>query len=107
MAFECLEVAHEAVRALREVIDEIARRDPAQADQVRRALHSVVHNLAEGRYRAGRDRPHAYRVAAGSAAEVVAGVRIAVDWAHVDAARAAPGLALLDRVLAMCWRLTH
>jgi len=46
-------------------------------------------------------------VAAGSAAEATAGLRIAVDWAYVDDAHAAPGLALLDRVRAMCWRLTH
>ncbi len=107
MPFDAFDVALEMIRQLREPIATITQRDPALAQQLRRAAASVPLNLSEGRRRSGRDRIHLWRVAAGSADEVVASLRVAEAWGHVDDACIAPALGLCDRVLAMLWRLTR
>jgi hypothetical protein len=63
--------------------------------------------LDEGRRRAGKDRTHLFRVAAGSAAEVRSGLRLAVAWGYLGGAELGTAFELLDRELAICWRLTH
>jgi len=103
--FEAYEVALELVAVLRPVLDQLAKRDRNLVDQLRRAAASVVLNLAEGARRAGRDRLHFYRIAAGSAAEVRAALAVARAWGNLAPDSGVE--ALLDRVLAMLWRLTH
>jgi four helix bundle protein len=105
--FEAFDVSLELVRSLRQLIAAVAAHDPDLARQLRRAGASIPLNIHEGNRRAGRDRTQLFRVAAGSATEVVAGLRVAEAWGHVDAAASASALALADRVLAMLWRLTH
>jgi four helix bundle protein len=107
MAFDALTIAIELVGALREPVARLARSDRNLADQVRRAASSVALNIAEARRRDGRDRTHLLRVAAGSAAEVRAALDVAAAWGHLDVASLASAGALLDRELAMLWRLTH
>jgi four helix bundle protein len=107
MAFDALTVAIEIVAALREPVARLARSDRELADQIRRAASSVALNVSEARRREGRDRAHLFRVAAGSAAEVRAALDVAQAWGHVDGAVLAAARALLDRELAMLWRLTH
>jgi len=107
MAFEAFDVSLELVRSLREVVRRIAQVDRALADQIRRAAASVPLNLGEGSRRSGRDRRHHWRVAAGSADEVRAALRVAEAWGYVEPALVAEPLNLCDRVLAMTWRLTH
>jgi four helix bundle protein len=107
MPFDAFDVALEMIRHLRQPLAAITRRDPSLAQQLQRAAASVPLNLSEGRRRHGRDRIHLWRVAAGSADEVVAGLRVAEAWGHVDATSIAPALNLCDRILAMLWRLTH
>ncbi len=53
-----------------------------------RSRYSRLRSLAsrEGRRRAGRDRQHQWRVAAGRADEVVACLRVAEAWGCIDAA---------------------
>jgi four helix bundle protein len=103
--FQVYEVALEMVSALRPSLVVLARQDKDLADQVRRASSSVVLNIAEGARRLGKDRLHFYRIAAGSAAEVRAALEVAQAWEYVGSSPEAE--ALLDRVLAMLWRLTH
>lgn len=74
---------------------------------MRRAAASVVLNIAEGTQRTGKDRLHHYRIAAGSAAEVRSALGLARAWGYVEVAAVATVDVLLDRVLAMLWRLTH
>jgi four helix bundle protein len=107
MPFDAFDVALEMIRQLREPLTAITERDPALAQQLRRAAASVPLNLSEGRRRNGRDRIHLWRVAAGSAGEVAASLRVAEAWGHVEAASIAAALGSCDRVLAMLWRLTH
>jgi len=107
MAFDALGLAHQLITQLREPVAAIAVADGDLARQLRRAASSVPLNLSEGRQRAGRDRTHLWRVAAGSAAEAGEALHVAVSWGYVDADAAADALATLDRLRAVLWRLTH
>ena len=107
MAFEAFEVAIQMVRALEGPLAALERRDPSLASQLRRAAASVPLNLSEGRRRTGKDRIHLWRVAAGSADEVVASLRVAEAFGYLTAAATAEALGFTDRVLAMLWRLTR
>ena len=107
MALEVLEVALEMIAALRGPLAMLRRVDRDLADQVRRAASSVVLNIAEGAGRVGKDRPHHYRVAAGSNLEVAAALRVAVAWGDLEAAEVQAALELGRRVGAMLWRMTH
>jgi four helix bundle protein len=105
--FEVLAVALEAVTALRPVVEKIRQADKDLAGQIRRAASSMPMCIAEGAERAGGDRSHLYRVAAGSAAEVRTALAIALAWGYVESAKVIAVEELLDRVTAMLWRLTH
>jgi four helix bundle protein len=107
MPFDAFEVSLSMIRSLREPVQLLVRRDGALADQVRRAAASVPANLSEGRRRAGKDRQHHFRIAAGSCDEVVASLRVAEAWGYLDATVTAESLAFCDRLLAMLWRLTR
>jgi four helix bundle protein len=107
MTFQAFEVALEIVRSLEEPLVKLGRCDPDLARQLRRSAASVPLNVSEGNRRNGKDRLHLFRVAAGSADEVVASLRVAEAFGYVQAAGTARSLELCDRVLAMLWRLTH
>jgi four helix bundle protein len=105
--FHVLEVSLQVVRQLRPASARLAKTDPALFDQIRRAASSIALNIAEGRRRVGKDRLHLWRIAAGSADEVRSALRVAEAWGQIDGREIADVLVLLDRVLAMLWRLTH
>ncbi|HEV8323526.1 MAG TPA: four helix bundle protein [Myxococcota bacterium] len=105
--FDAFEVSLQLIGALRAPVAQLQSHDADLANQLRRAASSVALNLGEGRRRAGRDRAFMFRVAAGSAAEVRAALLVAQAWGHFEAATASEALALVDRVLAMCWRLAR
>jgi len=107
MTFHAFEVALEIVRSLEEPLVKLGRCDPDLARQLRRSAASVPLNVSEGSRRNGKDRLHLFRIAAGSADEVVASLRVAEAFGYVQAAGTARSLELCDRVLAMLWRLTH
>ena len=107
MALEVLEVALEMIGALRAPVARLRQADRDLADQLRDAASSVALNIAEGAGRVGKDRPHHYRVAAGSNLEVAAALRVAVAWGDLEAAEVQAALGLGRRVGAMLWRMTH
>ena len=69
--------------------------------------HSGPTAIAEENRRTGKDRRYHFRIAAGSAAEVRAAIRIAVSWQYLPAAKTNACLELIDRECAMLWRLGH
>ena len=101
------EIALQIVRALRSVVDRIARRDPALADQIRRAASSVILNVVEGNRRVGQDRLHLFRIAAGSAAEIDGAIEVATAWGYVEETAVIEAKALVDRELGLLWGLTR
>ena len=105
--FDALEIAHQMIDTLPGLLARVRSKDPDLYKQIRRAANSVTLNISEGARRAGGDRKHLWRVAAGSAAEVRTALRNAVSWGDLTARQTKPTLELLDRVIAMLWKMTH
>ncbi len=105
--FEAFDLSVELIAALRPQLAQLTQHDRDLTDQIKRAASSIPLNLQEGSRRVGRDRQHSFRIAAGSAAEVRAALAVAQAWGYADAQAFAQALALIDRILAMIWRLTH
>ena len=105
--FIAYQVALQAMRELAGCLNSMARKDRDLEKQLRRAAQSILLNLAEGNRRRGKDRVHFFRIAAGSAAEVLAGLDVALAWGYLSEPAAEPARQLLDRLLAICWRLTE
>jgi four helix bundle protein len=95
--------ALQIIRSLRPVVDQLKTYDANAADQVVRAATSITHNVAEGSRRSGKDQKRFYRMAAGSAQEVMAALDTAEAWGWnvtIGDARA-----LIDRELALLFGL--
>src|SRR5262245_24262172 len=107
MAFDALEIAIALCAALRGPPERLRQHDPDLADQARRAANGIALQLSEARRRSGKDRLNRYRMAAGSADELHTALRLGRAWGYLDASTVAEPLTLLDRVQAICWRLTH
>ena len=78
------DVMLDVVRELRPALEAIAKRDAGLADQMRRALQSVVLNTAEGMGSRGGNRRMRYSSALGSMREVVACVDIGAVLGYVE-----------------------
>jgi four helix bundle protein len=81
------------------------KNDRELADQIYRAANSVLLNLGEGQKFQGGNRRKHYAIAQGSANEVKAALDAAEAWGWIGDAK--EPRALLDRILAMMWGLTH
>jgi four helix bundle protein len=98
-------VAVDLIRALRPVVAELRKHSAEAADQVERAASSIVHNLAEGSRRSGRDPRRFFDMAHGSAGEIRGALDVADAWGWSIDSEAAR--ALLDRELALLYGLTR
>ena len=107
MAFDALEAAVELAEALAPIEKRIRAQRKSLAEQIGRAAESIALNLGEGRMRIGLDGPDLWRRAEGSAAEVTVALRVARVRGYVTADELVAVDALLDRLRAMLWRLTH
>ena len=105
MSFATYDVSLELVRVLAPIVPAIKKHDRDLADQMKRAATSVVLNVNEGRRRGGGDQRRSFEIASGSAHEVLAAIDTAIAWGWIDDVSIAREL--LDRLLAMLWRLTH
>ena len=103
--FQLLEYSIRAIETLRPVVARIRQCDRDLGEQIRRALSSVALNVAEGNSSEGGSRLSRFSTAAGSNAEVRAGLRVAIAWGYVSAADIEAGEQLLDSVAAMLYRL--
>ena len=97
----------ELIERLRPLVARIKARDKNLADQIQRAASSVALNLGEAVYSDPGNRRARFHTAAGSAGETLAAVRVAVAWGIVARADGEAAAALLDRILAMLWKLTR
>jgi four helix bundle protein len=103
--FIAYEVSVQLVSSLRHVVPIVERSDRDLADQMRRAASSIVLNLAEGQRSAKGNKQKHYAIAHGSANEVKAALEVACAWGWIEDVRAPREI--LDRLLAILWRLTH
>ena len=102
------QVSLDLIRNLRDLVPAIKRFDRDLADQMHRAATSVSLNLSEGqRHTAGNQRQR-YESAHGSANEVKCALEVAVAWGWIFTSDRMPvQFQILDRLLALLWRLTH
>jgi four helix bundle protein len=105
--FIALELSIQIVASLRDVVRLVRRHDLDLARQIFRSASSISANLAEAGGRQGKDRMHFFRIAAGSARETLVHLRVAMAWGIVRQRDVRDALLLLDRELAILWRLTH
>ena len=105
--FQALELSYTIIPHLRRILPAIRKHDAKLNTQLRDAASSIPMNLAEGNRRRGKDRLFLWSVAAGSADEVLNGLRSAAAWGYVPEESVAEVLELLDRLLAMIWRLMN
>ena len=103
--FIAYQITKELITALAPLVPQIKREDLELADQLKRAVQSVLLNLAEGQKFSDGNRLGHYKIAHGSANEVRAALDAAVAWGWITPEE--PVLALLDRLLAVMWKLTH
>ena len=105
--FEAKEMAKQIVSEIRPMLAEIKQHDPDLWDQAYRAAKSMALNVAEGGKRTGKDRNYHFSISAGSADELKTALEIAVAFGHISEASLVPALVLIDRELAMLWRLRN
>ena len=107
MRFDCLEASYQLIRDLRGPLARIRRADGRLHTQLRTASASIALNIAEGRGRDGKDRKHHWRIAHGSAEEVVAILRVAESFGDLESQQCSAAQETLTRILQMLWRMTH
>ena len=103
--FHAYQIALDAIGCLRSVVPEIRKHDADLAKQMQRAASSITLNLNEGSRRFGLDRKHHYRIAAGSASEVIAVLDTASAWGWT--VNGDPAREELDHLLAILWKVTQ
>ncbi len=107
MSLEVEHVALEVITSLKPLMPRIGRHDRALAQQLRRASSSIALNICEAHHSDPGNRRARFHTAAGSASESRGALQVALAWGYLDDAQAQPALALLDRAIAMLWKLTH
>jgi four helix bundle protein len=105
MSLIALDVAIEIVTRMRPLLARLLTVDRNLEDEGRRASTSIALNTAEGSRRVGRDRPHAFSIAAGSAKELQTVLRVAVAFGYLTAEEIGDLPALIDRELGLLFGL--
>ncbi len=99
------EVALDLIRALRPIVEQVRIHNNECAQQLHDAASNTVHNLGEGQRKRDGNKRLAYERAHGEAREVLAALDVAAAWGWCIDDREAR--VKLDRLLALCWGLTH
>jgi four helix bundle protein len=105
--FDTLEMSLTVLEQLAPLEPKLRQRRKSLADEIGRAAESIALNVSEARQRAGLDRADLFRRAAGSASELTTALRIARARGYITTTDFTAVDAVLDRVRAMLWRLTH
>ena len=107
MAFQVEELSLELIEALQPLMSRLKQRDKSLEDQLRRAASSIGLNLAEAAFSDPGNKRARLFTAAGSAGETRHALRQAIAWRHVPAGDAEPALRLVERIVAILWRMTR
>lgn len=95
------------IEALKEIVASVRRHDADLARQLVRAASSIAANVAEASQRVGKDRLHLFRVAAGSAEETRAHLRVALAWGYPRNSEVEEPMKRIDRELKLLAGLTR
>jgi four helix bundle protein len=98
--------ALQAAEGLQPLLPIIRKRDKDLFDQVRRAMNSVVLNIAEADGNDSGTARARFATACGSAKEVRAGLLLASSYGYIGQAGSAKVDIVLDEVCAISWRLS-
>jgi len=98
--------ALQAAAGLQPLLPIIRKCDRDLFDQVRRAMNSVVLNIAEAEGNDAGTARARFATACGSAKEVRAGLKLAAAYGYVGRNRLAKLDIALDEICAMSWRLS-
>ncbi len=85
----------------------LKQQDKNLADQLRRAASSIGLNIAEAALSDAGNRKARLHTAAGSANETRHALRQAVAWRSLTTQETAGAAALLERIIAILWRMTR
>ena len=107
MAFQVEELSIQLVEALVPLMPRIRQKDKSLEDQLRRAASSIGLNCAEAAYSDPGNRRARLFTAAGSAGETRHALRQAVAWRIVAAGDAQVAMRLVERIVAILWRMTR
>jgi four helix bundle protein len=107
MTFHVEELCIKLSESLYPMMGRIKARDKALEEQLRRAAVSIGLNCAEASGSDPGNRRARLFTAAGSAAETRHALRQAVAWRLVSAAEAEPAMTLVNRIVAILWRMTR
>ena len=105
--FDLYDVVLKLIAELRPLVERLRQRDRDQALQLKKAANSILSNIGEGSRRQGRDRLQHWNIAAGSASEVRVQIEASIAWGDLEQPLTKNALDLLDRALAMLWRMSH
>ena len=106
MKFQVEELSLQLIETLAPLMPRI-KRDKALEDQLRRAASSIGLNCAEAAFSDPGNRRARLFTAAGSAGETRHALRQAVAWRLVASGDAEPALKLVERIVAILWRMTR
>ena len=105
MKLVAFEVSLEVIRKLRPIVQQIKMHDAHIADQLRRAASNTAANLCEGQRRVAGNKRRAFEAAHGEAREALGWLEIAEAWGYaVDEGNVRSAM---DRLLGLCWGLSH
>lgn len=107
MAFQVEELSLQLVEALVPLMPRIRQRDKSLEDQLRRAASSIGLNCAEAAFSDPGNRRARPFTAAGSAGETRHALRQAIARRLVTAADAECAMKLVERIVAILWRMTR
>jgi four helix bundle protein len=105
--FQLEKLTIEIIKLLRPIVRRIEAHDRNLADQLKRAATSIALNVSESSYAKGGNRKAQLHVAAGSANESRAALRVASAWGYVEESEMGAAQDKLDHCVAVLWKLTH
>ena len=105
--FQLEKLTIDIIKALKPIVRRIEVSDRNLADQLKRAATSVALNVSESAHAKGANRKSHLHIAAGSANETRAALRVASAWGYVEESDTARAQEMLDHAIAVLWKLTH
>ncbi len=99
--------ALDLIAQLKSLMPAIRAHDRDLARQLLRAANSIALNLSEGQKNDDGNGRARFASAAGSANETRMALRVALAWGYFAPQRAEGSLKLLDRIVAMLWKLSR
>ena len=102
-----LELMLTTMESVRGCVVVVGRFDRDRHRQLKRAINSVILNLAEANGRRGGDRRRSIETARGSLEETRVALKLAMAWGYLPEKKVERIDAVLDRVGAMTWRWLH